>query len=204
MDSKFFADSTAIISPEALIGADTRVWQFCNIMSGARIGEKCNIGQGCYIEGGVKIGNHVTVKNNVALYEGVVCSDNVFLGPNCVFTNVKFPRSFVSRKNEFSTTMLDEGVTIGANVTVVCGVHIGEFAMIGAGSVVTKDVEPYALMVGNPAVKVGYVCKCGERLPWNLPDGEVVEVTCNRCHKNYHINQKGLEPKVGDEINEIH
>ena len=204
MEGKFFADSTAIISSEASIGADTRVWQFCNIMSGATIGEKCNIGQGCYIEGGVKIGNHVTVKNNVALYEGVVCSDNVFLGPNCVFTNVKFPRSFVSRKNEFLTTVLDEGVTIGANVTVVCGVHIGKFAMIGAGSVVTKDVEPYALMVGNPAVKIGYVCECGERLPWNPQGDENVTVSCDRCHKSYHYNNKGLTPQAGDEGNEIH
>lgn len=197
MEGKFFADSTSIISADASIGSDTRVWQFCNIMPGAIIGEKCNIGQGCYIEGGVTIGNHVTVKNNVALYDGVICSDNIFLGPNCVFTNVKFPRSFVSRKDEFLATVLDEGVTIGANVTVVCGVHIGKYAMIGAGSVVTKDVEPYALMVGNPANKIGYVCQCGEKLPWNGNVEDDVTISCNRCHKGYHYNKKGLTPQLG-------
>lgn len=198
MKNDFYADNTAIIDSDAVIGEGTRIWQFCNIMRNTTIGAHCNIGQGCYIESGVEIGHNVTIKNNVALYDGVICSDNVFLGPNCVFTNVRYPRSFISRKNEFAKTLIDEGATIGANATIICGVHIGKYAMIGAGSVITKDVPPYALMVGNPAKRKGYVCECGEKLFFSESKESTV-VSCNRCKKCYCHNNGRLEPLVGED-----
>jgi len=133
-------------------------------MPGAIIGRSCNLGQNVYVENGVILGNNVKIKNNIALYDGVICEDDVFLGPNCVFTNVLTPRSFVSRKEEFKKTVVCRGASIGANATIICGNKIGRYAMIGAGSVVTKDVKDYELVVGNPAKKIGYVCECGERI----------------------------------------
>lgn len=175
---------TAIVSANAEIGENTRIWQFCNIMEATKIGKNCNIGQGCFIESGVVLGNNVTVKNNVALYQGVTCEDDVFLGPNCVFTNVRFPRSFVSRKDCFEPTKICKGATIGANVTVVCGNTVGAYAMIGAGSVITKDVEEHALMIGNPAKLIGYVCECGEKL---LDKAEDNRMHCEKCNLTYSI-----------------
>lgn len=182
--ASFFAHETSLIDINARIGSGTRIWQFCNIMDNVKIGSECNIGQGVFIESGVEIGNHVKIKNNVAIYNGVVCEDDVFLGPNCVFTNVINPRSFIERKAEFRTTTIKKGATIGANATIVCGHVIGEYSMIGAGSVVTKDIPDYALVMGNPARIKGYVCQCGERL--DKADTEF-EYVCVRCGKKYKM-----------------
>ena len=175
----YWASPTSIVGDEAVIGEHTKIWQFSNIMDGAVIGSGCNIGQNVFIESGVRIGNRVKIKNNISLYSGVVCEDDVFLGPNAVFTNVVNPRSFIERKHEFKTTIIQEGATIGANATILCGHKIGRFAMIGAGTVVTKDVEDYELVVGNPGKKIGYVCKCGGRLNSNLKCQ-----SCGSCYKN--------------------
>lgn len=174
---------TAIIDEGAKIGEGTRIWHWSHIMKDVEIGKNCNIGENAFIESGVSLGNNVKVKNNVALYSGVICEDNVFLGPNCVFTNVLTPRSFISRKNEFKPTIIRGGATIGANSTIVCGNTIGKYALVGAGSVVTKDVPDYTLVVGNPAKKIGYVCQCGERI---FPEKTAI-YTCEKCGKTYQL-----------------
>lgn len=179
---------TSLIGKNAIIGKGSRIWQFCNIMDGVQIGEDCNIGQNVFIESGVKIGNHVTIKNNISIYSGVECEDDTFLGPNCVFTNVLTPRSFISRKGEFKKTIVRKGSTLGANCTIICGHDIGKYAMVGAGAVVTKNVPDYVLVVGNPARMVGYVCQCGERI---YPDGEG-NYCCSRCGKKYRLLETGL------------
>ena len=145
------AHPTAVIDEGCQIGEGTHIWHFSHIMSGCRIGKHCNIGQNVVISPGVEIGNQVKIQNNVSVYTGVVCEDDVFLGPSCVFTNVINPRSAISRKHEYRSTRVKRGATIGANATIVCGHDIGEYALIGAGAVVTKDIPPYALVVGNPS-----------------------------------------------------
>lgn len=181
---------TSLVDENAVIGDETKIWQFCNIMHDVKIGKKCNIGMNVFIENGVIIGNNVTIKNNISLYSGVICEDNTFLGPNCVFTNVLNPRSFISRKNEFKKTIIKKGASIGANATIVCGNEIGNYAMVGAGAVVTKNIENYALVVGNPAKKIGYVCECGERIYPNFSEIYI----CNRCMKKYkHENNELIE-----------
>lgn len=187
MDDLYWADKTSLIGKKAVIGKNTRIWQFCNIMDGAIVGEDCNIGQNVYIENGVKIGNGVKIKNNVAVYQGVICGNDVFLGPNCVFTNVLNPRSFIEKKNEIRNTVIEEGVTIGANATIVCGHTIGKYAMIGAGAVITHDIMPYQLMIGNPGRPAGYVCKCGETL--KEKEGYF---RCIHCSRTYCLNTEGL------------
>jgi len=152
---------TAIVDKGARIGADTRIWHFCHVMSTAEIGERCVLGQNVFIGNKVKIGNDVKVQNNVSIYEGVICEDEVFLGPSMVFTNVINPRSAVNRKKEFKTTLVKKGSSIGANATIVCGITLGEYCFIGAGAVVTKDVKPFALMVGVPALQKGWVSRSG-------------------------------------------
>ena len=164
MENKFWVHESSYIGTKAVIGEGTKIWQFCNILNDSEIGKNCLIGQNVFIENGVKIGNNVKIKNNISLYSGVECEDDVFLGPSCVFTNVLNPRSFIERKHEFRKTLIKRGATIGANVTIVCGNTVGEYALIGAGSVITKDVPAYALMIGNPAKLKGYVCQCGEKL----------------------------------------
>jgi len=159
--NNYQAHPTAVIDEGAVIGNGTKIWHFSHIMSGAMLGENCTIGQNVFIAPGVTLGNNVKVQNNVSVYTGVVCEDDVFLGPSCVFTNVINPRSFISRKEEFRRTLVKKGATIGANATVICGVTIGEYAMIGAGAVVTKDVPDYALIVGNPGKQIGRVDKEG-------------------------------------------
>jgi len=155
---------TAIVDEGAVIGAGTKIWHFSHIMPEAVVGENCVIGQNVMIAPQVSLGNRVKVQNNVSVYTGVLCEDDVFLGPSCVFTNVINPRSFVERKNEFRPTWVRRGATIGANATILCGITIGEYAMIGAGCVVTKDVPPYALVVGNPGKQIGWVDKEGNRI----------------------------------------
>lgn len=155
---------SSFIDEGAQIGAGTRIWHFCHIMPGAVIGEHCSLGQNVVVMNGTRIGNSVKIQNNVSIYEGVELEDDVFCGPSCVFTNVINPRSHVSRKHEYRTTLVGRGATIGANATVVCGTTLGEYAFVGAGAVVTADVPAFALVVGVPARRVGWMCRCGERL----------------------------------------
>ncbi len=160
----YFSHPSAFIDPGCTIGAGTKIWHFAHIMAGAVIGENCNIGQNVVVSPGVVLGNNVKVQNNVSLYTGVVCEDDVFLGPSCVFTNVINPRSHVNRRNEYAKITVKLGASIGANATIVCGNDIGEYAFVGAGAVVTKTVEPYALVVGNPAIQIGWISEYGIRL----------------------------------------
>lgn len=168
---EYQAHETAIIDEGCRIGAGTRIWHFSHIMPDCVIGERCNIGQNVVISPGVIIGNNVKIQNNVSVYTGVVCEDDVFLGPSCVFTNVLNPRSAIPRKDQYQKTLVRRGATIGANATIVCGHTIGEYALIGAGAVVTKDVPPYALVVGNPSKQIGWVSEYGHRL-WFDEKGE--------------------------------
>jgi len=163
---------TAIVEPGAQIGAGTRVWQWVHVMAGARIGANGSIGQGCYI-GNVTIGDGCRIQNHVSVFDGVTLEDDVFLGPSCVFTNVKHPRAHVSRKAEYTPTLVGKGATVGANATILSGVTIGTYAMIGAGAVITDDVPPHAVMAGAPARRIGWACRCGETLPDHLQ--------CERC-----------------------
>jgi len=166
-DLNFFAHETAIIDENCIIGAGTKIWHFSHVMSNCIIGENCNIGQNVVISPEVVLGRNVKVQNNVSIYTGVTCDDDVFLGPSMVFTNVTNPRSAVNRKSEYAKTHVGKGATIGANSTIVCGHDIGEYAFIGAGAVITKNVKPYALMVGNPAKQLGWMSENGHRLKFN-------------------------------------
>jgi len=162
--SKYFVHESSFIDEDVIIGYDTKIWHFSHILSGSKIGENCSFGQNCMVGPNVNIGNGVKVQNNISIYEGVEVEDDVFLGPSMVFTNVINPRAFIVRKEEFKKTLLKKGCSIGANVTVVCGVVIGEYALIGSGAVINKDVKPYALMVGVPAKQIGWVGKSGNTL----------------------------------------
>ena len=164
---EYFAHETAVLDEGCQIGANTKIWHFSHVMSGAIIGENCVIGQNVMIANRVTLGNNVKVQNNVSVYEGVICEDDVFLGPSMVFTNVINPRAFIERKNEFRTTLVKRGATIGANATIVCGHTIGSYAMVGAGAVVTHDVPDYALMAGTPARQIGWVSEYGCRLEFD-------------------------------------
>jgi UDP-2-acetamido-3-amino-2,3-dideoxy-glucuronate N-acetyltransferase len=183
-----FIHPSAFVDDGARIGAGTRVWHFCHVMPGAVIGERCSLGQNVVVLDGVRIGDNVKIQNNVSVYEGVILEDDVFCGPSMVFTNVVNPRSHVSRKNEYQTTHVKRGATIGANATIVCGVTLGEYAFIGAGAVVTRDVQPYALMTGVPARRLGWACRCGERLP------DAGAGTCAACGTTYERHGDGIRP----------
>lgn len=175
------AHETAVIDPGCMIGDGTHIWHFSHIMPGCSIGRNCNIGQNVVISPLVVLGNNVKVQNNVSVYTGVTCGDDVFLGPSCVFTNVVNPRSAVSRKDQYLKTHVGKGASIGANATIVCGHTIGEYAMIGAGAVVTKDIPPYALVVGNPSRQIGWVSEYGHRLSFN----EKGIATCPESNQQY-------------------
>jgi UDP-2-acetamido-3-amino-2,3-dideoxy-glucuronate N-acetyltransferase len=162
--SDYFVHESSYVDNGAVIGTGTKIWHFCHILPGAVIGERCNLGQNVVVMGGTRLGNNVKVQNNVSIYEGVVLEDDVFCGPSCVFTNVVNPRSHVSRKAEYQPTIVRRGSSIGANATIVCGVTLGRYSFIGAGAVVRSDVPDYALMVGVPARRVGWMCQCGVRL----------------------------------------
>ena len=179
--------STAIIDDDVNIGENTVIWHFSHVMKNAKIGSNSILGQNCFIGSKAEIGDNVKIQNNVSVYDNVILENNVFCGPSSVFTNVINPRSFIERKNEYKTTIVKEGASIGANATIVCGVTLGKYCFIGAGSVVTKDVPDYALIYGVPATIKGWICECGEKLD--------KEYKCSRCNKHYK--------KEGTQLREI-
>lgn len=181
----YFAHETAVIDEGCTIGRGTKIWHFSHLMPGCHVGERCNIGQNVLVASGVVLGDNVKVQNNVSIYTGVTCEDDVFLGPSMVFTNVINPRSHVSRKHEYRPTIVRRGASIGANATIVCGNEIGEYAMVGAGAVITKPVKPYALVVGNPARQVGWVSRNGHRLHFG-PEGLA---TCPETGERYRLDE---------------
>jgi len=180
---------SAVIDSDVVLGEGTRVWHFVHVSSGARLGKNCVLGQNVFVGRGVRIGDGVKVQNNVSIYEGVDVEDDAFLGPSCVFTNVINPRAFLERKSEFKRTRVGRGATIGANATIVCGYDLGEYCMVGAGSVVPRGVRAYELVVGNPARRLGWVCACGVRLA--AGSGERV---CAACTRRYRIGSDACEP----------
>ncbi|MBK6382074.1 MAG: N-acetyltransferase [Chitinophagaceae bacterium] len=180
----FFAHSSAIVDEGCQVGDGTKIWHFSHVMPGCVIGNNCNIGQNVVVSPKVTLGNNVRVQNNVSIYEGVICEDDVFLGPSMVFTNVINPRSAVSRKHEYLQTLVRKGASIGANATIVCGNEIGEYAFIGAGAVVTKPVPAYALVVGNPARQTGWMSEYGHKLQFDAEG----KATCPESGEKYVIN----------------
>ena len=186
----YFAHETSVVDEGCQVGEGTKIWHFSHIMSGSRLGERCNIGQNVVVSPGVVLGANVKVQNNVSIYTGVVCDDDVFLGPSCVFTNVINPRSAVNRRSEYAKTHVGKGATIGANATIVCGHDIGAFAFIGAGAVVTKTVPEYALVVGNPARQIGWMSEYGQRLEF---DEQGLAVCPERNEKYRLINNRVIK-----------
>lgn len=192
LQKDYFSHETAVIDEGCKIGAGTKIWHFTHIMPGCDIGERCNIGQNVVVSPGVILGNNVKVQNNVSIYTGVICEDDVFLGPSMVFTNIKNPRSAIVRKDQYVTTLVKKGASIGANATIVCGITIGEFGFIGAGAVVVKDVKPYALILGNPGRHIGWMSEFGHRLDFD-PEGIAV---CPESGEQY-VLKDGLVTKMG-------
>jgi UDP-2-acetamido-3-amino-2,3-dideoxy-glucuronate N-acetyltransferase len=184
MEKKYFVHETAVVDEGSQIGEGTKIWHFCHIMTGCIIGPNCNFGQNVVISPDVKLGSNCKVQNNVSIYTGVVCDDDVFLGPSMVFTNVNNPRSAIVRKNQYLKTNVGKGATIGANATIVCGNNIGEYAFIGAGAVVTKDVPPYALVVGNPSRQVGWMSEYGHKLKF---DANAIAI-CPESKQEYKLS----------------
>jgi UDP-2-acetamido-3-amino-2,3-dideoxy-glucuronate N-acetyltransferase len=188
----YYSHPSAIVDEGCDIGNDTKIWHFSHIMSGCKLGERCNIGQNVVISPGVVLGKNVKVQNNVSIYEGVCCDDDVFLGPSMVFTNVTNPRSAINRRGQYSRTFVGKGASIGANATIVCGHDIGEYAFIGAGTVVTKTVLPFALIVGNPGRQIGWMSEYGHRLEFNS-DGWAI---CPESNQEYEFkNEKVIRIK---------
>ena len=185
MNNQVFIHPTAVVDEGATLGEGTKVWHFSHIMSDAMVGERCNIGQNVVISPGVILGSNVKIQNNVSLYTGVICDDDVFLGPSCVFTNVVNPRSAVNRRGQYAQTRVGRGASIGANATIVCGHDIGQFAFIGAGAVVTKQVPDYALVVGNPARQMGWMSEFGHKLLFD----EQGLATCPESGEAYRLDQ---------------
>jgi UDP-2-acetamido-3-amino-2,3-dideoxy-glucuronate N-acetyltransferase len=188
--SELYIHPSAIVDPGCQIGFGTRIWHFCHLMEGARIGAQCSLGQNVFVASGVVLGNRVKVQNNVSIYEGVHLEDDVFLGPSMVFTNVLNPRSAVNRRGQYQQTFVRRGATIGANATIVCGNELGAWCFIGAGSVVTKNVPPFALMVGNPARQLGWMSVHGQRLEFN----EAGEATCPESGLLYRLEHNEVIP----------
>lgn len=188
--SDFFAHESCYVDDGCQIGAGTKIWHFTHVMSGARIGRSCNIGQNVVISPHVVVGDNVKIQNNVSVYTGVTLEDDVFCGPSMVFTNVINPRSHVSRKDEYRSTLVKRGASLGANSTIVCGYTIGKYAFIGAGSVVTKDVPDYALVVGNPSRVVGWMCDCGVKLAAGA--SAPARARCKACGAVYESHGAGL------------
>jgi UDP-2-acetamido-3-amino-2,3-dideoxy-glucuronate N-acetyltransferase len=191
MDKEYFAHDTAVIDDGCKIGKGTKIWHFSHVMPGSEIGENCNVGQNVVISPGVKLGNNVKVQNNVSIYTGVICEDDVFLGPSMVFTNVINPRSAIIRKDQYLETIVERGASIGANSTIVCGNTIGRYSFVGAGAVVTRDVKPYALVVGNPARQTGWISEFGHKLIFDT-NGLAV---CPESHDRYRL-EDGVVSKI--------
>jgi UDP-2-acetamido-3-amino-2,3-dideoxy-glucuronate N-acetyltransferase len=187
--SDFFVHESAYVDEGVQVGAGTKIWHFCHVMPGAVIGERCSLGQNVVVMSGTRIGNNVKIQNNVSVYEGVELEDDVFCGPSMVFTNVINPRSHVTRKHEYRRTLVKRGSSIGANATIVCGVTLGEYAFVGAGAVITKDVAPYAMMAGVPARRIGWMCQCGEK----LPAATAGTTSCAVCGARYREAGAGIE-----------
>ncbi len=188
----FFAHETAVIDAGCQIGEGTKIWHFSHIMPNCKIGKDCNIGQNVVISPEVILGNKVKVQNNVSIYTGVICEDEVFLGPSMVFTNITNPRSAIIRKDQYEKTLVKKGASIGANATIVCGNNIGEYSFIGAGSVVTKEVKPYALIVGNPGKQIGWMSEFGHRLNFNS-NGIAV---CPESKEEYIMEKNNVTKKI--------
>lgn len=189
----YFAHPTAVIDEGCEIGEGVKIWHFSHVMPGSKIGDGCNIGQNVVISRGVVLGKNVKVQNNVSIYEGVICEDDVFLGPSMVFTNVINPRSAVVRRHQFAKTLVKKGATIGANATIICGNEIGQFAFVGAGAVVTKSVAPYALVVGNPAKQIGWMSEYGHKLNFN----EKGLANCDETGEKYILQENGVKKMIG-------
>ena len=187
MSEAVFIHPTAVVDEPVSLGPGTKIWHFCHVMSGASLGPGCSLGQNVFVAKTVTMGANCKVQNNVSLYDGVTCGDDVFLGPSCVFTNVSTPRSAVNRRGAYERTTLENGVTVGANATIVCGTRLGAHAFVGAGAVVTKDVPAYALVVGVPARIAGWACACGVRLE-TQPS---TTVTCSACGARYPCDEHG-------------
>jgi UDP-2-acetamido-3-amino-2,3-dideoxy-glucuronate N-acetyltransferase len=188
----FFVHPTAILDGEISIGAATKIWHFSHIMAHSRIGEQCNIGQNVVISPQVVLGNRVKIQNNVSVYSGVVCEDDVFLGPSVVFTNIRNPRSVISRREEYQPTLVKKGATIGANATVLCGLTIGQYAFIGAGAVVTRNVAPYALVYGNPARQHGWMSEWGHKLVFD----EEGRALCPESRQQYQLKENKVHKLI--------
>jgi len=193
MGKEYFAHETAVIDDGCSIGKGTKIWHFTHIMPDSMIGENCNLGQNVVVSPQVKLGNNAKVQNNVSIYTGVICEDDVFLGPSMVFTNVINPRSAVIRKDEYRETYVEKGASIGANATIICGIRIGKYAFIGAGAIVHKDVKPYSLIVGNPGRPVGWMSEFGHRL--NFDDNGLAE--CPESLEKYKL-EDGVVTKIND------
>ncbi len=189
----YYAHPSAVLDEGCIIDEGVKIWHFCHIFGGCEIGAKSSIGQNCVIFPKVKLGRNVKVQNNVSIYEGVICEDDVFLGPSMVFTNVYNPRSAVSRRDEYRTTLVRQGVTIGANATIVCGIEIGRFAFIGAGAVVNRNVPAYALVVGNPARQIGWMSEFGMRLRFD----DEGHASCSESGQSYRL-QNGTVSRAAD------
>ncbi len=185
----YFAHDSAIIDEGCEIGSGTKIWHFSHVMTGCKLGENCNLGQNVVVSPGVVLGRNVKVQNNVSIYTGVVCDDDVFLGPSMVFTNVINPRSAVNRKSEYAKTMVGKGASIGANATIVCGQDIGRFAFIGAGAVVTKHVPDYALVIGNPSRQIGWMSEYGHRLEF---DAKGIAI-CKESQQQYRLENNTVK-----------
>src|SRR4030043_229976 len=191
MEKKYFVHPTAVVDEPVEIGEGTRIWHFSHIMSGAKIGKNCLIGQNVFIGSGAILGNNIKIQNNVSIYDKVVLEDDVFCGPSMVFTNVFNPRSFISRKKEFRETLVKKGAAIGANATIICGNTIGQYAFIGAASVVTKNVPDYALVYGNPGRVKGWVCQCAVEIVFR--SGKAKCQACGKKYKKYKMGVKLVE-----------
>ena len=188
MNKPYFSHETAVIDEGCQIGTDVKIWHFSHIMSHSTLGDRCNIGQNVVVSPQVVLGMNVKVQNNVSIYTGVICEDDVFLGPSMVFTNVINPRSAVNRKNEYAITLVKKGASIGANATIICGNTIGKYSLIGAGAVVTKEVKDYALVVGNPSKQIGWVSEYGHRLHFN----ENGIASCSETNQEYKLENNSV------------